>query len=194
MSEIKELRKELKRMDEYTLALGEKLNNALARIVELENRGKPAVEPVETEDGHIIVEQSSAKSRARKSNLAAVGRHVNPGEVMVGTCDEIDCVRAEHVEIMTKGESRIFNSKRVAEELSRQDKSKIAFMIDAMGTHLNDGHFIPADEMFTLPSGRRISTAKAVIWANGESAEVPFATKKNCGNPDCALPDHIEPA
>lgn len=201
MEESREFRKELNRLDNYTLTLGEKLETALARIEELEKKivelkvgPAPEIKDGERVDGHIIIESSSRRSKARRANLLGAGVEVNDGDRIVCTCDEIMCASADHLQVMSKAEARAFNSGRVAKELSRQDKSVVAFTIDALGVHLNDGHFIPADDMFELPSGRRVSVLKATVWANTLMSEVPATVKRNCDNPNCALPAHLSAA
>lgn len=199
MDEDRALRKELNRLDSYTLTLGEKLETALVRIEELEKKivalkvgPAPEIRDGERVDDHVLIEASSRRSRARRAALLGAGIEINDGQTVVCTCDETTCASVEHLQVMDKEEARAFNSERVGKELAQQDKSVVAFTIDALGTHLNDGHFIPADAVFELPSGRRISVLKASLWANSEMPEVPRAVVRSCDNPNCALPDHLK--
>lgn len=199
MEESREFRKELNRLDNYTLTLGEKLETALARIEELEKKivelkvgPAPEIKDGERVDGHVIIEASSRRSKVRRANLLGAGVEVNDGDRIVCTCDEMMCASADHLQVMSKAEASAYNSGRVAKELAQQDKSVVAFTIDALGAHLNDGHFIPADTMFELPSGRKISVLKASLWANSKMPEVPRAVSRSCDNPNCALADHLK--
>lgn len=193
----KEMAKEIRRLDNYTLHLGVKIEELEKRLSQVQIAPlPPAPEPgegVEVKGEHLIVEASSLRGRHRKSAVADRGIMVNQGEQIVATCNALNCVTPEHLEVMENKEARRFNSARVSAELETLSKAEVAFAIDALGTWISDGHFMAGDRMHKLPSGRNVSTMKAQVWASDPRlSRVPEKVKRTCTQDGCCALDHLK--
>lgn len=197
----KDMAREIRRLDWYTLILAEKIDELTQKLATIEGPAKPSesestaspIAEVATQKGdHWIIEDKVERNRYRKLALTSSGIVADPGEQMVITCDEINCAAADHIEVMKSKEARAFNSARVSKELESMSKDKVQFELDALGTWLADEHFVSGVNSYTLPSGRGVSVMRAIAWANSTDEHVPGKVSRGCDRGDCSAPDHLK--
>mgnify|MGYP000052921427 CR=1 FL=1 len=197
------LRRELARLDGLTVTM-------LERIIELENRldkleklnpndGIAPLTPLTDEErkpdenGHIIIDDHKKRERCRKLAAAAKNGPIRrEATQLVITCDELNCVAQDHLDIVPVATARRINSERVAKELESLDRDTVRFAVESMTTTISDGHVASTTEStYPLPSGRKISLLRAVYWAYSGREHAPAKINRVCGRKDCYAYQHL---
>lgn len=190
------------------MKLPETLDEAIERIFDLEienanlkgmlkERGQqisssPA--PDSTEGGHILHGGKSGRSTAARKLWTQAGHSLPPkGSMLVIVCDEPDCIEPSHREVMTKEESRRFNTDRVVKEALSLGHNKAFDLIMDQTANISGGHMVVKDGsgMIHLPSGRNIGAAKLSVWADEEAPTFPKTVTRTCAEDGCIEAAHL---